>query len=110
LVQQTATQIFLPNPKATDEYRKIFMLSEREFNLLKTTDPGSRYFLLKQGGDVVIARIDLSGMDDVITILSGRAETVGILDKIRAEMGDDPSRWIPVFLKEVARMKEQNEA
>src|ERR1700744_3013935 len=78
LIQQTATQIFLPNPKATEVYRKAFMLSERELNLLKTTEPGSRFFLVKQGKDVVVARIDLSGMDDIIMVLSGRAETVVI--------------------------------
>jgi type IV secretion system protein VirB4 len=101
LIQQTATQIFLPNPKATDVYRKAFMLSEREFNLLKTTDPGSRFFLVKQGKDVVVARIDLSGMDDVIMVLSGRAETVGILDEVRNEVGDDPEKWLPIFQERV---------
>lgn len=101
LIQQTATQIFLPNPKATDAYRKAFMLSEREFNLLKNTDPGTRYFLVKQGKDVVVARIDLSGMDDVISVLSGRAETVGLLDEIRKQVGDDPEAWLPIFIKRV---------
>lgn len=101
LIQQTATQIFLPNPKATDAYRKAFMLSEREFNLLKNTDPGTRYFLVKQGKDVVVARIDLSGMDDVISVLSGRAETVGLLDQIRDEVGNDPEKWLPIFAKRV---------
>lgn len=101
LIQQTATQIFLPNPKATEPYRKAFMLSEREFNLLKNTDPSTRYFLVKQGKDVVVARIDLSGMDDIISVLSGRAETVGLLDQIRAEVGDDVATWLPVFTKRV---------
>ncbi len=97
LIQQTASQIFLPNPKATEAYKRSFMLSDREFNLLKTTDPGSRYFLLKQGKDVVVARIDLSGMEDVVNILSGRAETVVVLDEIREAVGDDPEAWIPLF-------------
>ncbi len=110
LVQQTATQIFLPNPKATEDYRKAFMLSEREFNLLKTTDPGSRFFLLKQGSDVVVARIDLSGMEDVITILSGRAETVAILDQVMQEVGDAPEIWMPIFLDRVAKMREAIDA
>lgn len=101
LIQQMATQIFLPNPKATDAYRKAFMLSEREFNLLKNTDPGTRYFLVKQGKDVVVARIDLSGMDDVISVLSGRAETVAILDEVRAQVGDEPEAWLPVFTRRV---------
>jgi len=104
LIQQTATQIFLPNPKATDPYRKAFMLSEREFNLLKNTDPGSRYFLVKQGKDVVVARIDLSGMEDIINVLSGRAETVGLLDEIRAQVGDDIDVWLPIFNKRVKEL------
>lgn len=104
LIQQTATQIFLPNPKATDPYRKAFMLSEREFNLLKNTDPGSRYFLVKQGKDVVVARIDLSGMEDIISVLSGRAETVGLLDQIRAEVGDDVLTWLPIFNQRVKEL------
>ncbi len=97
LIQQTATQIFLPNPKATEAYKSAFMLSDREFNLLKTTDPGSRFFLVKQGKDVVVARIDLAEMDDSISVLSGRAETVTVLDKVRAKVGDDPKDWMPVF-------------
>jgi type IV secretion system protein VirB4 len=103
LVQQTATQIFLPNPKATDVYRKAFMLSQREFNLLKTTDPGSRYFLVKQGKDVVVARIDLSGMEDIIMILSGRAETIVVLDDVIKEVGEDPDVWIPIFQERVKK-------
>ena len=104
LIQQTSTQIFMPNPKATEMYKKAFMVSDREFNLLKTTDPGSRYFLVKQGKDVVVARIDLSGLDDVINILSGRAETVSILDEIRREVGDDPNVWMTIFQE---RLKHQ---
>jgi len=99
LIQQTATQIFLPNPRATAEYRNTFMLTEREFALIKTTNPGSRYFLVKQGTEVVVARIDLSGMDDVINVLSGRADTVLLLDRIRAEVGNDPDDWLPVFFE-----------
>ena len=103
LVQQTATQIFLPNLKATAEYKKVFMLSDREFSIIKSTDPGSRYFLLKQDANSVITRIDLRGMDDVINILSGRAETVLLLDKIRERVGDEPSSWIPPFLDELKK-------
>jgi type IV secretion system protein VirB4 len=99
LIQQTATQIFLPNLKATEVYKSSFMLSNREFQIIKTTDPGSRFFLIKQGHDSVIARIDLSGMDDIINILSGRADTVILLDKVREQYGEDPEVWIPEFNK-----------
>ena len=97
LVQQTATQIFLPNLKATKIYREVFMLSEREFNLVKTTDPSTRFFLVKQDNDGVIARIDLGGMDDSIRVLSARADTAILMDQIMEEVGDDPDDWLPIF-------------
>lgn len=105
LIQQTATQIFLPNLKATDVYRTSFMLSEREYQLIKTTDPGSRFFLVKQGTDAVVARVNLRGMDDIINVLSGRAETVRMLDEVRREVGDDPDKWLPIFCKRVKELK-----
>ena len=109
LIQQTATQIFLPNPKATEVYKKAFMISDREFSLLKTTDPGSRYFLLKQGKDVVVARIDLAGMEDIVNVLSGRAETVSVLDEIRARVGDDPKDWMEPFQQKLLERQQEKE-
>ena len=97
LVQQTSTQIFLPNLKATSVYRSVFRLSEREFNLVRTTDPSSRYFLVKQDNDGVLAKIDLSGMQEFINVLSGRIETVALLDEIMNEVGEDPKNWLPIF-------------
>ena len=42
LIQQTATQIFLPNLKATSVYMSAFMLSKQEYTIIKSTDPSSR--------------------------------------------------------------------
>lgn len=101
LIQQTATQIFLPNLKATDIYRSAFMLSQREYILIKTTDPSTRYFLIKQGVDAVVAKVSLDGMTNIINVLSGRVETVLLLDQIREKYGDDPEKWLPIFYEEV---------
>ena len=103
LVQQTATQIFLPNLKATPLYREVFMLSEREFLLVKTTDPSTRFFLVKQDNDGVIARIDLAGMDEVIRVLSARIDTVLILDQVISEVGSDPDDWLPIFYERTGK-------
>ena len=97
LVQQTSTQIFLPNLKATVLYREVFMLSEREFSLVKTTDPSSRFFLVKQDNDGVVSRIDLGGMDEIIRVLSGRVDTVILMNQIISEVGDDPDDWLPIY-------------
>ena len=104
LIQQTSTQIFLPNLKATELYKKVFMLSQREFQIVKTTDPSSRYFLIKQANNSVAAKIDLRGMDDVINVLSGRADTVILLDEIIEEIGDNPEKWLPVFFERVREL------
>lgn len=101
LIQQTATQIFLPNLKATSVYRDVFMLTEREYVLIKHTDPSTRYFLVKQGVNAVVARIDLKDLDDIINVLSGRAESVLLLHDILKEVGDDPKVWLPIFYQKV---------
>ena len=82
----------------------VFMINNRELDIIKTTDQSSRYFLLKQGNDGVVARVDLSGMEDVISILSGRASTVRILDDVIRKYGDDPSVWIQKFHQAVENL------
>jgi type IV secretion system protein VirB4 len=99
LIEQTATNIFFPNPKADDEsYGEAFRLSRREVAFIRETAPESRRFLIKSGRDSVIARLDLSSMPDLIRVLSGRAETVAECERLRALHGDDPADWLPCFL------------
>jgi type IV secretion system protein VirB4 len=99
IVEQCATKIFLPNPHAAErDYIDGFGLSEREFALVRDElSAGQRRFLVKQGLDSVVAELDLGGLDDALAVLSGRAETVELLDRIRAQHGDDPARWMVPF-------------
>lgn len=104
LIQQTATQIFLPNLKATSVYKTGFMLSEREYQIIKTTDPSSRYFVIKQGINSVVARVNLSGMNNIINVLSGRTETVLLVKSLREKYGDNPEKWLPIFYEEAKKV------
>jgi type IV secretion system protein VirB4 len=99
VLEQCATRIFLPNAHGqARDYVDGFGLSEAEFRLVRDElTPGSHRFLVKQGHDSLVAELDLSGMDDALAILSGRAETVALLDRIRAETGDDYAQWRPLF-------------
>jgi type IV secretion system protein VirB4 len=102
--EQCPTQLFLPNHKAAPEaYCSGFGLTEKELELVRTLPDTSRCFLLKQGTSSVVARLDLSDMDDVLAVLSGREQTVALLDQIRAEVGDDPVQWLPVFRERARR-------
>jgi type IV secretion system protein VirB4 len=46
----------------------------------------------------VVARLNLTGERDVLTILSGRERTVRLLDELLPETGDDPAAWLPTLL------------
>lgn len=97
IVSQSPTQLFMPNPKSEPRAFEGYNLTRRELELILTLDKESRCFLIKHGSHSVVARLDLTGLDDEVAILSGRQETVELLDRIRAEVGDDPAAWMPVF-------------
>jgi len=101
-------KIFFPNPSADhDTYVNHFGLTEHEYNHVKTLPDDQHYFLLVHGHGInretVIARLDLSDMQDDIAIISGREHSVLLLEKIISETGDDPANWIPVFVLKMRR-------
>lgn len=99
IVEQCPTQIFFPNARGqARDYVDGFHLTKTEFRLIREElSTESRRFLLKQGHDAVVAELDLKGMDDLLAVLSGRTATVELVDRLRAEVGDDPTNWLPLF-------------
>ena len=99
ILEQCATKIFLPNAHGqARDYVDGFGLTGEEFRLVRDVlTPESHRFLVKQGHDSVVVDLDLQGLDDSLAVLSGRAETVALLDRIRADHGDDPSCWLAPF-------------
>jgi type IV secretion system protein VirB4 len=100
IVEQAATQIFMANPKAqARDYMTGFGLTQHEYDLVRTLPDSAHAFLIKHGNESVVARLDLSGERDLLTVLSGRERSVRALDAIRAETGDDPQAWLPRLLE-----------
>ncbi len=98
LVEQTATMMFTPNARArAEDYCGGFGLSLHELDIIRALPPAGRCFLLRQGERSHVVRLDLGGMDDIITVLSGRETTVRRLDQLRADLGDDPAAWYPAL-------------
>jgi type IV secretion system protein VirB4 len=94
IVEQTATQIFMPNAKAQPEdYCKGFGLSPHELALIRALPSHSRCFLVRHANHSVVIRLDLTNMDEMLQVLSGREASVRQLDKLRAVNGDDPENW-----------------
>jgi type IV secretion system protein VirB4 len=100
IIEQAATQIFMANPKArAEDYVGGFGLTTHEYEIVRTLPDSAHCFLIKHGNDSVVARLDLTGEQEILTILSGRERTVRLLDEIRAETGDDPDAWLPRLLE-----------
>lgn len=100
IIEQAATQIFMINPKANAaDYCDGFGLTPHELDLIRMLPDSSHCFLIRHGNESVVARLDLSGEKDLLTILSGRERTVRLLDAIRGDTGDVPTAWLPRLLE-----------
>lgn len=103
MVEQSVTKIFLSNPEALrSEYVEGFGLSEAEFEIVRSLGAsGGRRFLIKQGRSSALCELDLAGLEDFVTVLSGTTDNVALLNGIRDKVGDDPRVWLPLLLKAV---------
>ncbi|MEJ8852144.1 conjugal transfer protein TrbE [Variovorax rhizosphaerae] len=100
LLSQFPTQLLLPNGEAEQaDYIDGLKLTPREFHLIKHTPENSGQFLLKKGAESVVVKMDLSGMDDMLSVLSASLDNVEVMHGVIDEFGPDPSQWLPIFLK-----------
>ena len=99
LVEQTPTKVLFPNVEGQRaEYVEGFGLSEREYELVaRELTPGSRRFLVKQGFSGVVCELDLKGFEHELAVISGRAESVALVEQLIAEFGEEPEQWLPAF-------------
>ncbi len=93
----------MPNNKAKEDDYAKFGISQKEFEIIKTTDKASHAFLIKHGQHSVVAKLDLSSMERAIAVLSGATDTVRLVEKIRKTTGEQPEKWLPAFHKERKR-------
>ena len=107
MVEQSVTKIFLANPEAMrEEYVEGFGLTEAEYDIVKSLSArGGRSFMVKQGNSSAICELDLSGLEDFVTVLSATTDNVALLDGIRERVGDDPKAWLPLLLNAVRERK-----
>lgn len=105
VLDNSATQIFFPNPEGRAEYyQEGFSLTESEFDFIKENEAKCRKFLVKQGHDSVICGLDLSHMLDDVAILSADKKSIRELDQLREECGNASEQWLPRFMKKRERV------
>lgn len=102
IIEQTPTKIFFPNPSAfPEEFIEGFGMTHREFALIKDElEAGDRAFLVKQGTQSVVCRLDLSALQSEMQVLSARASALRRLERLLSERGDAPQKWLEAFLAE----------
>lgn len=101
IIEQCSTQVFMPNPRGSRvDYVDGFKLTEREYDLIsRELTNESRRFLVKQGHNSVIAELNLGSFNDELAVLSGRTGDIEFAETIRAQAGENPDDWLPVFLQ-----------
>jgi type IV secretion system protein VirB4 len=88
------------NPKArAEDYVDGFGLSQHEFELIRTLPDSSHCFLIKHGNESVVARLNLSGESDLLTILSGREATVRLFDELTERTSLNPVDWMAALME-----------
>ncbi|MBR3424691.1 MAG: hypothetical protein IKG79_01385 [Neisseriaceae bacterium] len=98
LVEQTVTQILLPNPKAKKEdYIGGLKLSEEEFQIIKDMNPKSRQFLVRQSGESTHCKLNLKGVQ-AVDVLSGSLARALHAEKLQKQYGDE---WLEKYYETV---------
>ena len=101
VIEQTATFVYLPNPKAQEkDYTGGFNVTKQVYLTIKSLPETSRRFVVQQGQNAVVCELDLEGFDDELAVLSGTTANILLAEDIRQRMGNDPAVWLPVFQQE----------
>lgn len=103
-LEQIATHIFLPNPRAKKEvYVAHLGLEEEEFELIKNLGKHSREFLVRHQGSTAHCKLSLTGIKEV-DVMSGSASRAALADSLIDAHGDN---WLPAYYAALDRKKMQ---
>jgi type IV secretion system protein VirB4 len=103
IVEQSATQLFLPNPKASpSDYVDGFGLTPHEYDLVRNLPDSARCLLVKRADHSALVRLDLTGLESHLAVLAGTERSVRLLDRLREQYGDDPDHWLEPFQRAIA--------
>lgn len=104
ILEQTATKIYLANPEAkykTDDgtgYSRLNM-SPEEFSQLMKLGKFDYKFLVRQGSQSSVVKLDMSAALDYIHVLAMAAGEFPILDAAISAAGDHPDAWVPQYIQ-----------
>ena len=99
LKQQVPTKIFFGDESASrEDLMDGLGLTEAEYLAVTQQLPNLRHtFLMKRPGGSVLCRFDLSGAREKVAVISARAATYDLCNRLIARHGPDPADWVPHF-------------
>jgi type IV secretion system protein VirB4 len=100
VAQAMVTQLLLENRDADreDYGERGLKLAPAEIDAVLSIPENSREFLIRQGGGSGLAVMNLVGMEEELSILSGTPDNADRLEALIASLGtDDPDVWLPKY-------------
>ena len=105
ILEQIATQIFLPNPLAKrEDYIEHLGLDEREYLTIRNMHPKSREFLIRQQGESSHCKLSLNIKE--VDVLSGSAARAHHADRLIEQWGEN---WLEHYYQSVAEVGSSSE-
>jgi len=99
LQKKVATHIFLPHPEADKSCKKIYDLSDEEYDKLASMKPINRHFMMKQAQESIVGELNLIGIERLLAVLTGTPKKTREIEILKAEFGNSPDKWLPEFYK-----------
>ena len=104
LIDQVATKILLPNPRAKyDDYVHRLGLEEEEYYLIKNMGVKSREFLIKQQAESTHCYLNLRNVP-AVNVLSGSLARAVYAERLQADYGDE---WLQKYYDTVHQISKK---
>jgi type IV secretion system protein VirB4 len=102
-----AFSIFFANSKADPKVYEKYNIDVAEFQTIKTTPRAKRHFIFKQGHESAVCKLDLSGFNRELAVLSTNTDSKEVARRIRKKHGlnPKPELWLESFYEELGVSK-----
>jgi type IV secretion system protein VirB4 len=95
IIKKFDTKIYFADDKISSEQGSLMGLSAQEIEYLHKSLPINRNFILKQNKENIVAEINLTGLKNILSVLSASQEQLEIYYKIKNEYNN----WLNEYYK-----------
>ncbi len=92
-----ATVMLLSNSRKIYNFNEFMELSSQEISDINKMEILSRHFYICQGNNNYTARLNLDGLNNIISILSGFPEFIKLMDDAIIQTADDTTKWLNTY-------------